>query len=165
MRPKAVLDTSTLLGPQRHELVALAHQRVFTMVWSSFLISELTRVRTEWAIKQGLDREVYRERINALIHELSKIATLVDYTRLESGNYTIWLKDPDDEPLLATALVGRAEYVVSHNTRDFPPDGVFAGVRYLTPLVFLDTLYQAHPPKQGKSQGKSQGGQEPYRLP
>jgi len=161
MRPRAVIDTSALLGPQRHELVILARQRIFTMVWSSFLVSELTRVRTEWAIRQGLDREVYRGRINALIHELSKIATLVDYTRLESGNYTAWLKDPDDEPLLATALVGRAEYVVSHNTSDFPPDGAFAGVRYLTPLSFLDTLYQEHPPKPRKSQG----GQESYRLP
>lgn len=53
MRPRAVLDTSALLGPQRHELVFLASQRVYSMVWSSFLIAELTRIRTEWAIKQG----------------------------------------------------------------------------------------------------------------
>jgi predicted nucleic acid-binding protein len=145
VRPRAVLDTSALLGPQRHELVFLAHQRAYTMVWSSFLIAELARIRTEWAIRQGLEREGYRERINGLIQELSKLATLVDYTRLEGGNYTTWLNDPDDEPLLATALVGRAEYVVSHNTRDFPPDGSFAGVHYLTPLAFLDVLYQEHP--------------------
>jgi len=61
------------------------------MVWSSFLIAELTRIRTEWAIKQGLPREVYRQRINQLIEQLSRIAVLVDYTRMIGGNYTTWL--------------------------------------------------------------------------
>ncbi len=120
MKHRAVLDTSALLGPARHELVFLASKSVYTMVWSSFLIAELTRLRTEWAIKQGLERARYRERINALTRELSQIAVIVDYTRLEGGNYRDWLRDPDDEPLLATALVGRAAYVVSHNTSDFP---------------------------------------------
>ncbi len=160
VKPRAVLDTSALLGPQRHELVFLASERVYTMVWSSFLIAELARIRTEWAIKQGLPREVYRQRINQLIERLSQVAVLVDYTRLEGGNYTLWLKDPDDEPLLATALVGRATYVVSHNTSDFPPDGVFAGVRYLTPSDFLDLLYRDHPIRRGR-----RDGEPPQRLP
>ncbi|HEY8324968.1 MAG: putative toxin-antitoxin system toxin component, PIN family [Ktedonobacterales bacterium] len=155
-----MLDTSALLGPQRHELVFLASQRAYSMVWSSFLIAELTRIRTEWAIKQGLPREVYRQRINQLIELLSRTAVLVDYTRLEGGSYTEWLSDPDDEPLLATALVGRATYVVSHNTRDFPPDGVFAGVRYLTPLDFLDMLYRDHPIRSRRG-----NGEPPQRLP
>ena len=86
-----MLDTSALLGPQRDELAFLASQRNFTMVWSSFLIAELTRIRTEWAIKQGLPREVYRQRINQLIEKLSRIAVLVDYTRMIGGNYTTWL--------------------------------------------------------------------------
>jgi len=155
-----VLDTSALLGPQRDELAFLASQRNFTMVWSSFLIAELTRIRTEWAIKQGLPREVYRQRINQLIEQLSRIAVLVDYTRMIGGNYTTWLQDPDDEPLLATALVGRAAYVVSHNTADFPPGGTFAGVRYLTPLAFLETLYRDYPTKHGRHDSES-----PPRLP
>lgn len=162
MKLRAVLDTSALLGPQRHELVFLAHKRAYTMLWSSFLIAEITRIRTEWAIRQGLDREVYRERINSLVKELSLIATLVDYTRLQGGAYSRWLRDPDDEPLLATALVGQASYVVSHNTSDFPPGNVFAGVRYMTPLDFLDMLYRAYPLK---SKWLKREQQDPYRLP
>lgn len=162
MKLRAVLDTSALLGPQRHELVFLAHKRAYTMVWSSFLVAEVTRIRTEWAIRQGLEREAYRQRINALVAELSKIATLVDYTRLQGGDYTRWLRDPDDEPLLATALVGRASHVVSHNTSDFPPDGSYAGVHYVTPIAFLDMLYREYPLKPANRKGQ---GEEPYRLP
>lgn len=161
MKPRAVLDTSALLGPNRDELVFLASKNAFTMVWSAFLIAELTRIRTEWAIRQGLDRAIYRQRINTLIEQLAKIATLVDYTRLKGGNYTDWLSDPDDEPLLATALVGRAAYIVSHNTSDFPPGGNFAGVQYLTPTAFLEALYTEYAPHPNRKAGEL----ETFRLP
>jgi predicted nucleic acid-binding protein len=70
---------------------------------------------------------------------------LVNHTRLEGGNYDSWLKDADDEPILATALVGKAQYIVSWNTRDFPPSRTYAHVRYVTPPEFVDELYAELP--------------------
>jgi predicted nucleic acid-binding protein len=90
---------------------------------------------------------IYREHINRAIGILTHLAIVVDYTRLEGGDYTRWLTDPDDEPILATALVGKAQYIVSANTRDFPPDGLYPGVQYLTPQDFLAHLYRLHPRK------------------
>lgn len=145
MKPRAVLDTSVVLSAERHELLFLAHRKLYTIVWSTFLVGEVVRIRTEWGIKHSQDRKVYRERINQLVGEISRLAVLVDYTRLEGGSYIEWLKDPDDEPLLAAALVGKAPYVVSWNTRDFPPGATFAGVRYLTPPEFLAEIYSQHP--------------------
>lgn len=147
MQMRVVLDTSALLGSYRHELVFAAHEGYYALVWSSFIIAEVVRIRTELAIKHQQDRTTYRARINACIRELSPIAEFVDYTLLEGGNYQQWLQDADDEPILATALVGRAHSVVSLNTKDFPPMGIFAGVRYLTPRQFLDELYSQHPDK------------------
>jgi predicted nucleic acid-binding protein len=144
---RAVLDTSVLIGALRHELVFAAVRGYYLPVLSPFIFGELARVRTEIAIKHGVPREVYRERINAAVSVLSRLAMLVDHARLEAGNYTHWLTDPDDEPILATALVGRAQYIVSLNTHDFPPNGAFAGVRYLTPAAFLDEIYRLHPRK------------------
>lgn len=148
MTVRAVLDTSALIAIERHELVFAARQGYFTLLWSSFIIGEYVRIRTELAIRHGQEREIYRARINHVVHELSLIAELVDYTRLQGGNYSDWLKDPDDEPILATALVGRANFVVSHNTRHFPPNGSFAGIQYLTPRGFLDWLYSQYPDDQ-----------------
>jgi predicted nucleic acid-binding protein len=159
VKPRAVLDTSVLLSAERHELLFLAHRKLYTIIWSSFLVNEIARVRTELAIKHGQDRNVYRARLNQFISEVSRLAILVDYTRLEGGSYTEWLKDPDDEPLLATALVGRAHCVVSWNTKDFPPTGSFAGVRYLTPPQFLADLYRQHPRR------KKEFAAEEYRAP
>ena len=120
MKIRAVLDTSALIGIQRHELVFPAGKGYYTIVWSPFLIAEFARIRTELAIRHGQDRAIYRTRINECINVLSRLAVTVDHTRLEGGNYTRWLQDPDDEPVLATALVGKAHYIVSLNTKDFP---------------------------------------------
>lgn len=78
---------------------------------------------------------------------LSSLSEMVNHTLLEGGNYTVWLRDPDDEPLLATALVGQAEIIVSWNTRDFPPTGSYAHVRFLTPPQLFEEVYQRFTPR------------------
>lgn len=158
---RAVLDTSALIDAERHELAFSAREGYFTMLWSAFIIGEIVRVRTELALEHGQDRDIYRERINAAIRELSQTAEFVDYTLLQGGDYGRWLKDPDDEPILATALAGRAQYVVSHNKKHFPPNQRYAGVQYLTPRAFLDWLYSQYPDGQPLEDWQASG----YRLP
>jgi hypothetical protein len=60
------------------------------------------------------------------------------------------LADPNDYPIWATAVVGRADYVVSANTRYFPPRGrdgrhTFGGITYLTGSAFLTLLLGEEP--------------------
>lgn len=145
MIPRAVIDTSVLLSAERDELLYLARKGAYALICSPFLVAEVVRIRTEKAIKFGQDRDVYRERINAYVYQITQLAEMVNHTLLEGGNYTTWLRDPDDEPLLATALVGRAQFVVSWNTKDFPPDNRYAHVRFLTPPEFVQEIYRPRP--------------------
>lgn len=161
MSVRAVLDTSALIGRDRHELVFNSRQGYYEIVWSAFIISEFTRVRQRLALKHGQPEPEYRAAINASIRELASLTAYADYTLLTGGNYDQWLKDPDDEPILATALVGGASYIVSTNTHDYPPGDVFAGVRYLTPRAFLDWLYSQYPDGQPLEDWQASG----YRLP
>jgi hypothetical protein len=54
------------------------------------------------------------------------------------------LQDRDDEPVWETAVVAGAQYVISHNTRDFPPlvEGrhLYRGVEYLTAIEFIEDV-------------------------
>ncbi len=77
MKLRAVLDTSVLLSAERHELLFLAQKRLYTIVWSSFLVGEVVRIRTEWAIKRSQDRVIYRTRINQFVTEVSQLAVIL----------------------------------------------------------------------------------------
>lgn len=81
-KPRAAVDTSALLSAERHELLFLAQQGLYTLLWSAFIVAEVARIRTEWAIKRDEGRLIYRERINRFITEVSRFTVLVDYTRL-----------------------------------------------------------------------------------
>ena len=145
MTPRVVADSSALLSAERDEILYLASRGAIQLVLSPFLMSEVVRIRTERAIMFGQDREAYRARINAYVNALTSLSEMVNHTLLEGGNYTSWLRDPDDEPLLATALVGQAEIVVSWNTKDFPPSGSYAHIRFLTPPQLFEEVYQYFP--------------------
>ena len=52
--------------------------------------------------------------------------------------------DPDDDKVLALAVDGRADCVVTGNTRHFPPE--HAGVPVLTPAAFAERYAVPAPP-------------------
>jgi predicted nucleic acid-binding protein len=139
---RAVLNTSVLLSEHRHWLWLLARLGYYEAVWSTFIVGELVRIRVEHSIKHGVERTVDRQRINDLIHLLSDVLGVGNYRSASAAGL---LSDPDDEPILATALAAGAVYIVSLNTRDFPATGKAAGVQFVTPQAFLMELASLHP--------------------
>lgn len=129
---KAVLDTNVLLGANRDSFILAARTDLFQLVWSDYIEAEMRRVmrRMRWNLVRG---EQY-------IAQLAHIAERVDYRQITGGNYDIWLTDPDDHPIMATALAGKVDYLVTGNTKDFPPKKRFAGITILSPDTFLHLL-------------------------
>lgn len=130
-----MLDTSILLSAERRPLLLLAAQQRYTLVWSPFIADEVARKLVEMGWRAATARE--------LVTALVDLAEMVDHSQITGGNYDRWLRDPDDHPILATALAGRADYLVTWNIRDFPPKRRFAGVTILTPDAFLRRLGHA----------------------
>jgi len=88
---RVTLGASPLLGVWRRYLIAAAALGCCTAFWSTWIVSEFVRRRTEWiadrAAREGCDRaEVRRQlreprqRANALIDALSHILQPVDYS-------------------------------------------------------------------------------------
>lgn len=132
IRLRAVLDTSVLLSAERRPLLFLASQGLYTLVWSQFIADELQRKLIEmgWSAANG----------TALIAAIVELAEMVDYRQITGGSYDTWLHDPDDHPIMATALAGQVDYLVTWNTHDFPPKRRFAGITIITPDAFLRLL-------------------------
>lgn len=68
---------------------------------------------------------------------VEKLAVKVDDSEITGGNYDEWLHDVNDHLVMATAIAGRVDYLVTSNTRDFPPKMRFAGITVLIPDAFL----------------------------
>jgi len=152
---QVVLDSSALLGAQRGPLVAAAALSYYTIFWSSWIVAEFARKRTEWiaerASRDGCDRSETRRRlrdsrrrVNAFIRHCAPILRSVDYADVATDNFD-WLRDSDDWPIMQTALAANADVLVTENSADFPLGEVRNGIRILGSTVFLRELFDRHP--------------------
>lgn len=126
---RAVLDTNVLLSLQRIPLLLLARRNMYQLVWSEYIEAEMQRVM----LRMGWQPTGAR----VLLRSIDRVAERVDYLQVTGGNYDEWLTDIDDHPIMATAIVGGVDYLVSDNTKDFPPKKRFAGITVITSDAFL----------------------------
>jgi predicted nucleic acid-binding protein len=129
----ALLDANVLYpAPLRDILVQLAIDDLFRAKWSA-------DIHREWieALLRGephRDRAVL-ERTRELMDMHTRDCLVTGYERLIPA---LELPDPDDRHVLAAAIVGRCDVIVTKNLRDFP-EGILAayGIGALHPDDFL----------------------------
>jgi predicted nucleic acid-binding protein len=138
MSPAAVLDACVLYPAQlRDLLVELAARAVFQGRWTS-------EIHDEWMRNLQVDRpdldpkrlQRTRERMDLNVQDSVVTGHLFLIPHLT-------LPDPDDRHVLAAAIVGRAEVIVTFNLKDFPRS-VLAGydIEALHPDPFLLDLLE-----------------------
>jgi len=163
---RVTLDTSILVGPRSLEFAIAARLGYYRGHWSSWIVAEFSRVRTEMVlrrarrelgitreneeertIQEDLERRLLRSRsrVNAAIDDFSRVLASVNYQAAE-GTDLAWLEDEDDHPIMQTAIAaGVPGVLVTDNTRDFPVGDVRNGILIASGKVFLDYLYQTYP--------------------
>jgi hypothetical protein len=121
-RPRAVLDTSVLV-PEWSRLVlqrlaAPPHQR-FQPLWSEWFIAETWTVLTSWSMRLGWSERAISAESKQMLRHLLTVMHAVSI----AGPATIYplspLRDADDAPIWATAVLGEADYVISHTLAIF----------------------------------------------
>ena len=158
-RPPAIervaLDSSVLLGAQSPRLIAAAALHYYTGFWSSWIVAEFVRKRTEWiaerASRNGCNRaetrrrlRESRQRINEFIRACGPVLRSVDYEDAPRADLG-WLRDSDDWPVMQTALAASADVLVTDNAADFPLGEVRDGILMLGSTAFLRELFQRFP--------------------
>ncbi len=149
---RAVLDTSSLYSDRlRRQLQEVAATGLYTGLWSPWIIAELNRVLTWRWIRTRMpgDLSVAAERAcsdaaNAMMAALHLTFEVVTPRPPYPPTWSALL-DANDYPIWAAAVEGRAEYVVSENTRHYPPRGrdgrhSYDGITYLSAEAFLTLL-------------------------
>ena len=162
MLERVAFDASALLGRYRASLMASAALHYCAGYWSAWIVSEFVRKRTEWiaerALREGCTRSetrrrlrASRQRVNALIADLSQVLHSVDYALAPHADLS-WLADPDDWPVMRTALAASATVLVTDNSRDFPLGETRHGILILGSGVFLGRLDTKFPNAQAAIQ-------------
>jgi predicted nucleic acid-binding protein len=136
-RYTAVLDACVLYpAPLRDLLVNLAVDGIFGARWTA-------EIHDEWIrnlVEKRLDLDKHR-----LVHTASLMNQAVENALVENYQYltpTLDLPDPGDRHVLAAAIVGHADAIVTFNLKDFPEARVSQHlIEVLHPDDFLVAQY------------------------
>ena len=138
---KAVIDACVLYPTVLREIVlGVARAGLILPLWSDRLLEEWART----AARQGgaADEALARGEIAALGAAFPGAFTPADPGR----EAALWLPDAGDIHVLATAITGGAEAIITLNLRDFPRSELAAhGVEAIHPDAALYALWLDHP--------------------
>lgn len=137
---RAVLDACVLYPTVTREvLLAVARRKLFVPLWSARLLEEWRRV----AARRGVLDAAQAEGEIAVAKAGFPGAEVPPASGLEAR---LWLPDAGDIHVLATAISGSADLIVTWNAQDFPR-GVLVeeGLARLDPDAFLLELWQDAP--------------------
>jgi hypothetical protein len=158
-----VLDSSVLVPSwSRIRLQELASEpeAKFAPCWSEWIIAETWRILTQqWFRRHGpvhaVDVGRLRYAANEMMRYLLPVMRLVTLRGYSGPDPWPGLTDQDARPIWQTAVAAGTRYVISQNTRHFPPlEGgrhVYKGIEYLTAIEFIEDVLGADPAPGGRS--------------
>ncbi len=137
---KVLIDACVLYPTVMREVVlGVAAEGLFQPLWSPRILEEWARA----AAKLGPGQEtIARGEIAALVARWP----YASITPRGADLARLWLPDPDDVHVLAAAIAGSADILLTLNTSDFPRHTLTEeGIAREVPDLFLRGLYDSHP--------------------
>ncbi|EFK94985.1 conserved hypothetical protein [sediment metagenome] len=117
-RYTAVLDANTLYpAPLRDLLLSLAVDGLYHARWTA-------RIHAEWVRNLARNRPELEPQLAALVELMNRSVPdclVENYEGLIAG---LVLPDPDDRHVLAAAIAGHADAIVTFNLKDFPAEAL-----------------------------------------
>ncbi|MBZ8119237.1 PIN domain-containing protein [Roseovarius sp. LXJ103] len=137
---KALLDTCVIYPTvMREMLLGAARMGAFTPLWSARILEEWVRA----AKKLGPEGAAQAAGEAALLQAAWPGAVVSYPPSLEAR---LWLPDPADTHVLAAAIAGSADAIITLNAKDFPRNILAEeGVSRVDPDAFLHGIWAAHP--------------------
>jgi len=137
---KAMLDACVLYPTVLREiLLSVARAGLYTPLWSDRVLEEWARA----AARLGPQAEARARGEIALARAAWPASSVSPAPGIEAR---LWLPDPDDIHVLAAAIAGSADIILTFNAADFPRAALRdEGIARQDPDLFLTELLRAHP--------------------
>lgn len=142
----AVLDTSVLVPSlTRDVLLEVAKSGVYRPLWSNLILAELTDTIDSILTTKGIDaaeRGAYLTRLTTAMTTAFPDALTTFPTELVTAMHS---PDPDDRHVIAAAVAGRADVIVTNDKTGFPQPQLPIPLLAQTPDTFLTYSIDLHP--------------------
>jgi predicted nucleic acid-binding protein len=133
----ALLDTCVLWPSlQRDFLLSLAAEGMYRAVWSTAILDELEFHETAKLIRRGDHKDDAAARAHCLVQQMRTAFDDAEVQGWEGLAGTYGLPDPDDEHVVAAAVMSGAGAIVTHNVKDFPESKLPNGLDVVSPAEF-----------------------------
>jgi len=134
----ALLDTCVLWPSlQRDALLSFAVEGLYRPTWSSAILDELAyHEANKLSQRHGIHSREARARADRLVTMMRTAFDDAEATGWEALEGSYGLPDPDDEHVVAAAVVAGAGVIVTHNLKDFPRDRVPVSIDLQSPADF-----------------------------
>lgn len=117
----ALLDACTLVPSlKRDVLLEVAERTVYRPLWSAEILDETGRAILRINDKLGKPTDVTTSYVRRLLAQMNRAFPDALVTGWEPLVSTIDLPDPNDRHVVAAAVIGRADVIVTENRKDFP---------------------------------------------
>jgi predicted nucleic acid-binding protein len=114
----AILDANTLYpAPLRDLLLSLAVDGLYHARWTA-------RIHEEWVLNLSRNRPELEPQRGALVELMNRSVPDCLVENYEGPVAGLALPDPDDRHVLAAAIAGHADAIVTVNLKDFPADAL-----------------------------------------
>lgn len=142
----ATLDTSVLWPSlQRDFLLSLAIEGAYRPTWSSAILEELEFHEEAKLVKRGTSRADAAERASTLVAAMRREFADAAVEGWEPLEGTFGLPDPDDEHVVAAAVIAGAGAIVTENFKDFPSDRIPPSIQVLSAREFARNTVALNP--------------------
>jgi predicted nucleic acid-binding protein len=142
----ALLDTCVLVPSRgRDVLLEVAVGGVYRPLWSSGVLDELARTLRTLGERRGAAPDETDAYVGRLVRQMALSFPDALVEGWEGVEGSIKLPDPDDRHVVAAALIGRADVIVTDNTKDFPAEQLPSSLFIQTLDEFLLDSLDLHP--------------------
>ncbi|WP_454168064.1 PIN domain-containing protein [Microbacterium lacticum] len=142
----ATLDTSMLWPSlQRDFLFSLAVESAYRPTWSSAIHDGLEFHEEVKLVKRGIPIAEAASRAATLIAAMRREFADAEVEGWEPLEGTFGLPDPDDEHVVAAAVIAGAGAIVTENLKDFPAAKIPPGMQVLSAREFAKNTVALNP--------------------
>lgn len=142
----AFLDTNVLWPSlQRDFLLSMAIEGLYRPLWSEAILEELHTHEQIKLIDRGSAPAEALRQADFLIRQMRSAFDDALVTGWEALEGSYGLPDPDDEHVLAAAVVGNAGAIVTDNLADFPREKVPSNIKVIPGREFAEDTAEVNP--------------------